>query len=74
MVASWNEIRMKNIDKMSEREMRQELKQMRKIDTAIHDCLYKRKLCVRMSPDGTFKPEGEVKMTKPEFIAWVNRE
>ncbi len=64
---------MKNIDKMSDSELRQELTQVRKIDQAVQDCLHRLKLCVRLSPDGTYKPEGEVKMSKAEFIEWMAR-
>ena len=38
---------------------------------AIQICLSSYKLCVRLSPDGTYKPEGEVKMSEQEFIDWV---
>lgn len=62
---------MKNTDKMSDSEMRQELTQVRKIDQAVQDCLHVRRMSVRLSPDGTYKPEGCVKMTKPQFIEWM---
>ncbi|GAG28571.1 unnamed protein product [marine sediment metagenome] len=38
---------------------------------ALEQCLYKLRLCVRLSPDGTYKPEGERKMTREEFTMWV---
>lgn len=41
---------------------------------AVEQCLYRLKLCVRLSPDGTYKPEGERKMTREEFCSWVQRE
>lgn len=41
---------------------------------AVEQCLYRLKRCVRLSPDGTYKPEAERKMTREEFCAWVQRE
>ncbi len=40
----------------------------------IDRCLYHLKRCVRLSPDGTVKPEGEKKMSQEEFSKWVLRE
>lgn len=40
---------------------------------AMEQCLHKLKLCVRLSPDGTLKPEGEVKMSREEFSMWVQK-
>ncbi len=37
----------------------------------IDRCLYHLRRCVRLSPDGTVKPEGEIKMTHEEFSQWV---
>ena len=37
----------------------------------IDRCLYHLRRCVRLSPDGTVKPEGEIKMSHEEFSKWV---
>jgi hypothetical protein len=38
---------------------------------SIITCMNDLKLCVRLGPGNTFKPEGEVKMSLTEFLRWV---
>ncbi len=40
----------------------------------VERCLNNLRLCVRLSPDGTVKPEGQPKMTKDEFASWVRKQ
>ena len=40
----------------------------------IDRCLFLLKRCVRLSPDGTVKPEAMSKQTPEEFSSWVRSE